>query len=458
MSSKYKKILIANRGEIAVRINRACHELGIKTVGIYSTGDEGVLHTRLTDDKICIGSAKGKESYLNSYNIISAAKAYKVDAIHPGIGYFAESNDFAELCNNYDIDFIGPGVDTLKLMGNKIEAKKIAMECNVPIVGENCIEVKTVKDCINYINKVGLPIILKATNGGGGKGIRVVHKQGELEKALEQCKKEAESNFGNDMILIEKFVQDVKHVEVQILGDKYGNVICLGERECSLQRANQKLIEEARCESIPDDIKAKIYEDSIKISKRIKYYGPGTLEYLYLPDNTYYFIEMNTRLQVEHPITEMITGVDIVKEQIRISQGLPLNYKQKDITFNGYALECRILAESFDDDFIPCFGEVTKWFTPGGPGIRVDAGYEVGNKVTPFYDSLLAKICSHGNTKEEAVTRMLCALDEIKIVGVKTNIDFHKKILANPKFLSGEYNTSTIDSIKKMKSIQRGDE
>lgn len=451
MSTEYKKILIANRGEIAVRINRACHELGIETVSIYSKGDEGALHTRVTDYKVCVGNANGKESYLNSYNILSAAQIYGVDAIHPGIGYFAENGDFAKLCNNYDIDFIGPGVETLKLMGNKIEAKKIAIECGVPVAGGNCIEVGSVEDCKKYIKDIGLPIILKAANGGGGKGIRVVHSLEDLEKSFEQCKREAQSTFGDDIILIEKFIENAKHVEVQILGDTYGNVICLGERECSIQRGNQKLIEEARCESIPDHIRTKLYEDSITICKRIRYQGPGTLEYLYLQDGTYYFMEMNTRLQVEHPITEMITGVDLVKEQIRVAQGLSLSYEQKDITFSGYALECRILAEFFNHTFVPSFGEITKWHTPGGPGIRIDSGYEIGNKVTPFYDSLLAKVCSHGSTKQEAIKKMLCTLEEIAIEGVRTNIAFMKKLIASTQFATGDYNTSTID--KRVKEI-----
>lgn len=451
MSTEYKKILIANRGEIAVRINRACHELGIETVSIYSKGDEGALHTRVTDYKVCVGNANGKESYLNSYNILSAAEIYGVDAIHPGIGYFAENGDFAELCNNCDIDFIGPGIDILRLMGNKLEAKKIAIECGVPVAGGNCIEVRTTEDCKRYIEEVGLPVILKAANGGGGKGIRKIHDLNDLETSLLQCKKEAENTFGDDTILIEKFIENAKHVEVQVLGDAYGNVICLGERECSIQRANQKLIEEARCESLPDRVREKLYEDSIAICKRIRYCGPGTIEYLYLSDGSYYFMEMNTRLQVEHPITEMITGVDLVKEQIRVAQGLALNYEQKDITFSGYALECRILAEFFNHTFVPSFGEITKWYAPGGPGIRIDTGYEIGNKVTPFYDSLLAKVCCHGLTKEDAIKKMLCSLEEMAIEGVRTNIAFMKKLIGSSQFATGSYNTSTID--KHVKEI-----
>lgn len=445
MNRKYKRVLIANRGEIAVRINRACHEMGIETVAIHSQTDQGALHTRVANYTVCVGERSSRESYLNSYHILSAAIGLQVDAIHPGIGYYAENADFAKLCSNYNIDFIGPGEDIMRLMGNKVEAKKIALECGVSVAGGNCIEVNSVEDCINYVDEIGLPIILKAVNGGGGKGIRIVYEIKDIENSYEQCKKEAEHTFGDNTLLIEKYLEKAKHVEVQVLGDKYGNILCLGDRECSIQRANQKIIEEARCQSIAEEVRANLYNDCIKICQRINYCGPGTFEFLYLPDGTYYFMEMNTRLQVEHPITEMATGIDLVVEQIRVAQGFPLQYKQEDIVFNGYALECRILAEYFHNSFIPSFGTIQKWLLPGGPGVRIDTGYGTGDKVTLFYDSLLAKICCHGKTKKDVICKMICCLNEAEIEGIQTNIDFLKMIITSSQFASGNYNTSTVD-------------
>lgn len=453
MVKEYKRILIANRGEIAVRIIRACRELGIETVSVHSKIDAGALHTRISDYQICIGNFSSRESYLNSYNILSAAKNMKVDAIHPGIGYFAENGDFAELCEKCEIDYIGAGSRIVNLMGNKIEAKRIAQQCGIPVIGSDSVEVKSAEDCYEYIEKSGLPVILKAANGGGGKGIRVVRTLDELKRNLELCRKEAKTTFGNSSILIEKYIENVKHVEIQVIGDKYGNVIHLGERECSIQRSNQKLIEEAQCIYNKEEIRNKMYEDSLKLCRYIGYVGPGTVEYLLESDGTYYFMEMNTRLQVEHTITEMLTGVDIVKEQILIAQGNPLQYTQSDISFNGYTLECRILAEYVKEEFIPSFGKITKWHLPGGFGVRVDTGYEIYDEVTPFYDSLLAKICCFGATKEAALTKMICCLQEIDIEGISTNVPFLLRILRDDKFLSGDYNTDFIRKLIDEKNV-----
>ncbi len=447
MEKQYKRILIANRGEIAVRIIRACKEMGIETVSVHSNIDKEKLHTRISDYHICIGSASNTGSYLNSYNILSAAENMKVDAIHPGVGYFSENKDFAELCESCGIDYIGSDSNILNLMGNKIEAKRIAQQCGVNVIGDNSVEVQSESDCFHYIDKYGLPVVLKAANGGGGKGIRVIKTKDEVNYCLELCKKEVKTTFGSSTILIENFIEHAKHVEVQVMADQYGNVIHLGDRECSVQRSNQKLIEEARCNNINHEVCEKMYKDSIKICKYINYVGVGTIEYLLLPDGTYYFMEMNARLQVEHTITEMLTGVDIVKEQIRIAEGKRLQYNQEDIVFRGYALQCRITAEYFKDDFSPSFGAIKKWHLPGGFGVRVDTGYELNNEVTPYYDSLLAKICCQEATKEAAINKMITSLKEIEIEGILTNIPFLIRLLKDDKFLSGNYTTDFIQKI-----------
>lgn len=449
MTKHYKKILIANRGEIAVRIIRACKEIGIQTISVYSKEDKEALHTRLADYKICIGNGQNKDSYLNSYHILSAATYLKADAIHPGIGFFAESTDFAQMCKLSGIDFIGANNNALQIMGNKILAKQAAKECKVPIIGDDSVEVKTVEDCLTYIAENGLPVILKSAEGGGGKGIRVIYSIDDLEKSLTNCKKEAEASFHKNSILIEKFYEGAKHVEVQVLGDKYGNVIHLGDRECSIQRYNQKIIEETRCTNISEELRNKIYEESIKICKKINYEGPGTIEFLVLQDGSYFFMEMNTRLQVEHTITEMLTGIDLVKEQIRIAEGNQLKYEQQDIHFQGFALQCRILAEYLNDNgkLLPSYGRIKSWHMPGGFGIRVDTGYEIYNSVTPYYDSLLAKICCHGNSKEEAVNKMLSCLEEIRIDGISTNVNMLQLILKDYNFTHGSYDTNYVKTL-----------
>lgn len=455
MNKKYKRILIANRGDSAVRVIRACKEMGIETVSIFSKSDKGTLHTRLADYSVCIGNAQSKDSYLNAYNVLAAATYYKVDAIHPGIGYFAENSDFSELCESCDIDYIGPSSANLSLMGNKVEAKKVAKKSNVPIIGDDSVEINNYEECIQYARKIGYPIILKATNGGGGKGIRVVSTEEDLFRAFEMCLKETEKVFGVSSILMEHFIEHAKHIEVQVLADRYGNIIHLGDRECTIQRKNQKLIEESRCITLDEETRNRMYQGAIDICKHIGYVGVGTIEYILKDDNSFYFMEMNTRLQVEHTISELITGIDLVKEQIRVSQGQPLQYKQEEIKFQGYAIQCRILAEHFNGMFIPDCGMITKFNMPGGFGVRADSSYEVNNIVTTYYDSLLCKICCHDQNKIQAVHKMIRCLEEIQIEGVSTNIEFLINIIKNPKFLVGDYTTTFSESLKQAETIMQ---
>lgn len=442
MSKKYKRILVANRGDSAVRVIRACKEMGIETISIYSTSDRDLLHTRLADISVCVGNAKSKDSYLNAYNILAVATKYNVDAIHPGIGFFSENPEFARLCEQSNIDYIGTDSSIIELMANKMNAKKVARECGIPIIDECNMEVSTIDEYYENIQKIGFPLILKAANGGGGKGIRVVYNEDELRHSFELCIKETERSFGKGNLLIEKYIASAKHVEVQVLADKYGNVIHLGDRECSIQRNNQKLIEEARCNTISNELRNKLYQDAVNLCRYIGYTGVGTVEYLVTDSGSYYFIEMNTRLQVEHTITELITGIDIVKNQIMISQGEPLQLQQEDIHFRGYAIQCRILAEYYNNgNIVPDYGKIFIFNMPGGFGVRVDTSYEVFNPVTTYYDSLLCKISCSGQNKVEAVNRMLRSLEEMQIDGIKTNKDLLMNILRDSRFLNGNYTT-----------------
>lgn len=446
MKKQYKRILVANRGDSAIRVIRACKEMGIETVGIYSKADKGLLHSRIADYSVCIGDVRSKDSYLNSYNILAVATYYKVDAIHPGIGYFAENADFAELCEKCGIDFIGPNSRAISLMGNKVEAKKAAKECGVPVIGDNSIEVLNYEDCAKYAGEIGCPVILKASNGGGGKGIRVAEYESDIPHLFEVCQREAEQVFGKSSILLEKYIEKAKHIEVQVLADKHGNVIHLGDRECTIQRKNQKLIEEARCNTLSTKVRNSMYQGAVDICKHIGYVGLGTVEYILEPDNSYCFMEMNTRLQVEHTISEMITGIDLVKEQIRAAQGEALAYKQEEVNFNGYAIQCRILSEYFNGEFMPDHGRITRFDLPGGPGVRVDTSYEMDNIVTTYYDSLLCKICCHGRDKLEAVNKMIRCLEEMRIEGVGNNREILMNILKDNRFLPGEYTTTFLDT------------
>ena len=439
------KILIANRGEIAVRIIRACKEMNIKTVAVYSEVDKDAMHVKLADEAICIGPANSSKSYLNFKNIIEAANITGADAIHPGFGFLSENSQFAKICEESNIKFIGPNYRVIELMGNKSNAKELMKNAGVPVVPGSDGSVKGLKDAIKIANEIGYPIMLKAAAGGGGKGIRIVNIPEELESNYNIVKQEAKLSFNDDEIYIEKFVKNPRHVEIQILADEHGNVIHLGERDCSIQRRNQKVIEETPSTAIDDKLRNKMGEAAIKAVKASGYTSCGTIEFLVDSDKNFYFMEMNTRIQVEHPITEERTGIDIVKAQIRVSAGEPLKIKQKDVKFNGYSIECRINAENPAKNFRPCPGTITGVILPGGNGVRVDTAIYSGYIIPSNYDSMIAKIITHGDTRNEAISKMKRALEETVIEGVDTNIDFLFKIIKNPNFIRGNFDTSFIE-------------
>ena len=439
------KILIANRGEIAVRIIRACKEMNIKTVAVYSEVDKDAMHVKLADEAICIGPANSSKSYLNFKNIIEAANITGADAIHPGFGFLSENSQFAKICEESNIKFIGPNYKVIELMGNKSNAKELMKNAGVPVIPGSDGSVKGLKDAIKIANEIGYPVMLKAAAGGGGKGIRIVNIPEELESNYNIVKQEAKLSFNDDEIYIEKFVKNPRHVEIQILADEHGNVIHLGERDCSIQRRNQKVIEETPSAAIDDKLRNKMGEAAIKAVKASGYTSCGTIEFLVDSDKNFYFMEMNTRIQVEHPITEERTGIDIVKAQIRISAGEPLKIKQKDVKFNGYSIECRINAENPAKNFRPCPGTITGVILPGGNGVRVDTAIYSGYTIPSNYDSMIAKIITHGDTRNEAISKMKRALEETVIEGVDTNIDFLFKIIKNPTFIRGNFDTSFIE-------------
>lgn len=439
------KILIANRGEIAVRIIRACKEMNIKTVAVYSEVDKDAMHVKLADEAICIGPANSSKSYLNFKNIIEAANITGADAIHPGFGFLSENSQFAKICEESNIKFIGPNYKVIELMGNKSNAKELMKNAGVPVIPGSDGSVKGLKDAIKIAKKIGYPVMLKAAAGGGGKGIRIVNIPEELESNYNIVKQEAKLSFNDDEIYIEKFVKNPRHVEIQILADEHGNVIHLGERDCSIQRRNQKVIEETPSTAIDDKLRNKMGEAAIKAVKASGYTSCGTIEFLVDSDKNFYFMEMNTRIQVEHPITEERTGIDIVKAQIRISAGEPLKIKQKDVKFNGYSIECRINAENPAKNFRPCPGTITGVILPGGNGVRVDTAIYSGYTIPSNYDSMIAKIITHGDTRNEAISKMKRALEETVIEGVDTNIDFLFKIIKNPTFIRGNFDTSFIE-------------
>ena len=439
------KILIANRGEIAVRIIRACKEMNVKTVAVYSEVDKDAMHVKLADEAICIGPANSSKSYLNFKNIIEAANITGADAIHPGFGFLSENSQFAKICEESNIKFIGPNYKVIEMMGNKSNAKELMKNAGVPVVPGSDGSVKGLKDAIKIANEIGYPIMLKAAAGGGGKGIRIVNVPEELESNYNIVKQEAKLSFNDDEIYIEKFIKNPRHVEIQILADEHGNVIHLGERDCSIQRRNQKVIEETPSTAIDDKLRNKMGEAAIKAVKASGYTSCGTIEFLVDSDKNFYFMEMNTRIQVEHPITEERTGIDIVKAQIRISAGEPLKIKQKDVKFNGYSIECRINAENPAKNFRPCPGTITGVILPGGNGVRVDTAIYSGYTIPSNYDSMIAKIITHGDTRNEAISKMKRALEETVIEGVDTNIDFLFKIIKNPTFIRGNFDTSFIE-------------
>jgi acetyl-CoA carboxylase biotin carboxylase subunit len=443
----FHKILIANRGEIALRIIRACKELGIRTVAVHSDADKDALHAKIADESICIGRAPSSESYLNMRAIISAAEVTDAEAIHPGYGFLSENAEFAEICQKCGLTFIGPTAENIRLMGDKISARQSVIKSGVPILPGTKDNVATVEEAQKIAEKIGFPVIVKATAGGGGKGMKVVHSPASLPNLYAMARAEAMASFGNSEVYIEKYCERPRHVEIQILGDNFGNVIHLGERDCSIQRRHQKLIEEAPCPVLPASVRKKLCECAVSAAKAIGYRSAGTMEFLLDKNNNFYFMEMNTRVQVEHPVTEAITGVDIVKEQIRIAAGLPLRYQQKDIKFHGHAIECRINAED-PVKFTPCPGKIYGYHPPGGLGVRIDSAVYDQYTVLPNYDSMIAKLIVHADTREEAIRRMARALDEYIIGGIKTTIEFHQKIMNNADFIEGDVDTSFLERIK----------
>ena len=446
----FDKILIANRGEIAVRIIRACREMGIKTVAVFSEPDREALHTQLADEAVCIGSAKVGDSYLDMNNIISAAVEKQAQAIHPGFGFLSENSMFAGVCKDCNIKFIGPKGSVIDALGNKANARQMMINAGVPVIPGSDGILADVEQAYEMADKLGYPVIVKASAGGGGKGIRIVRKKEELKEAFLSAQSETKAAFGDDSMYMEKLIEGARHVEVQILGDSFGNVIHLGERDCSLQRKNQKVLEETPCEVLSESTRAKICDSAVRAAKAAGYENAGTIVFLYDEDSDkYYFMEMNTRVQVEHPITEMVTGVDIVKEQIRIAAGEKLLYTQDDIKISGHAIECRINAENPSRNFAPCPGTIDYLLMPsGGIGLRVDSAIYQGYEIPPYYDSMLAKVIVHGRDRDEAIAKMKRALYEFIIEGVDTNIEYQNKILNNKQFEKCQYNTSFLENVK----------
>lgn len=441
-----KKLLIANRGEIAVRIIRACKEMGIETVAVYSQADQEALHVQLADEAYCIGPNSSKDSYLNFTNIISIANLRDVDAIHPGYGFLAENADFAEICKACNITFVGPTPEAIQKMGIKDVARDTMRQANVPIVPGSDGIIESEEEAIQIAKSIGYPVIIKATAGGGGKGIRVARTEEDLIKGIRITQKEAETAFGNPGVYIEKFIEDFRHVEIQVLADTHGNVIHLGERDCSIQRRLQKLIEETPSPALNEEIRAKMGGAAVKAARAVDYVGAGTIEFIFdRKTNDFYFMEMNTRIQVEHPVTEMVTGIDLIKEQIKIANGEELSVKQEDVTFNGWAIECRINAEQPFKNFMPSPGKVNMYLPPGGLGVRVDSAVYPGYAIPPYYDSMIAKLITYGPTREEAISRMKRALDEFLVEGIHTTIPFHRIIMEHEVFIDGDFNTNFLE-------------
>jgi acetyl-CoA carboxylase biotin carboxylase subunit len=448
----FKKVLIANRGEIALRIIRACKELGIATVAVFSDADTQSLHVRFADEDVCIGPAKSQESYLDAKRIISAAEVTNADAIHPGYGFLAENPDFAEICESCDIKFIGPTSETIRLMGDKSLAKDTMRRAGVPVIPGSEGEVESEQDALDLCHRIGFPLIVKASFGGGGKGMRIARDEIELKKGFQMAKLEAQAAFGNPQVYIEKLVVDPRHVEIQILGDGFGNVIHLGERDCSLQRRHQKLLEESPSPAVDQELRQRMGSAAVAGAKSVNYESAGTVEFLLDEERNFYFMEMNTRIQVEHPVTEEVTDVDLVKEQIRLAYGEKLTLSQEDIHLQGHAIECRINAEDPEKGFLPAPGKIESFHVPGGHGIRVDTHAYAKYVIPPYYDSLIAKLIAHGKTREEAILKARWALDEFIIEGIPTTIGFHKSVLTDQRFISGQFNTSLLEQISKERS------
>ena len=435
----FNKILIANRGEIAIRIIRACRELGVKTVAVYSTADKTALHAQIADEAVCIGPAPSKDSYLNSKALLAACEITGAQAIHPGFGFLSENSHFVRLCDKCGIKFIGPGADAMDAMGDKANAKKTMIENNVPVVPGSDGVVGTLEEAQEIAAKIGYPIMVKASAGGGGRGIRLVEKPEELEAAMTAAKQEAKQFFANDDIYIEKFIVNPRHVEIQLLADEHGNVIYLGERDCSLQRRNQKVLEESPSPIMTEDLRRRMGEAAVRAAKACGYANAGTVEFLVDKDLNFYFMEMNARIQVEHPVTEMVTGVDLVKAQINIAAGLPLQYKQEDIKLSGHVIECRINAEEPKNNFRPCPGKIKSIHMPGGFGVRIDTAVYQGYEIPPYYDSMIAKVLVKGEDIKSAIQKRKVALSEFLIEGINTNIDFQLNLLRDEDVESGNF-------------------
>jgi len=438
------KVLVANRGEIAVRVLRTCRELGLETVAVFSEADREAPHVRYADEAYCIGPPPAQESYLRGKRIIQVALEAGAQTVHPGYGFLAESPVFARACAEAGLTFVGPSPEAMELLGDKTAARRVARELSIPVI-EGSARTLDDDELLDAAGRIGYPVVLKAAAGGGGMGIRVVHSRAELEAAVPLARREAQAAFGEDTVYLERLVQDARHIEVQLLGDTHGHVVHLGERECSIQRRHQKLIEESPSRAVDDDLRQRICEAAVHLGQAVDYAGAGTVEFLLDPDGNFYFLEVNPRLQVEHTVTEAVTGVDIVKEQLRIASGRELRHTQKDIRPRGWALECRILAEDPAQGFIPATGCITRLIEPGGPGIRVDSGVCEGLTVTPYYDSLLAKLVAWGETRAVAIVRMRRALEEYRIIGVTTNLDLHRALLDSHRFFGGQFHTRFLE-------------
>ncbi|MBX6352925.1 MAG: acetyl-CoA carboxylase biotin carboxylase subunit [Thermoflavifilum sp.] len=441
----FKRVLIANRGEIAVRVIRACRELGIETVAVYSEADRESLHVQMADEAYCIGPTPSKQSYLHIPSIMSVATLTGVDAIHPGYGFLAENSDFAEVCEACGITFIGPPASAIETMGDKATAKAAMRKAGVPTVPGSDGLVEDVEEAVRVADEIGYPVIIKATAGGGGKGIRIVRDPDTLRQAIVTAQAEAETAFGNAGVYIEKYIERMRHVEIQVLADRHGNVIHLGERDCSVQRRLQKLVEESPCPVLDPETRERMGQAAVAAARAVNYVGAGTVEFIYAGDGVFYFMEMNTRIQVEHPVTEWVTGVDLVREQILVAAGEPLSIRQEDVQLTGHAIECRINAEDPDRNFMPSPGRITEYLPPGGIGVRVDSAAYAGYLVPPYYDSMIAKLIVWAPTREQAIDRMVRALSEYRVEGVKTTIPFHLRLMRHPKFRAGDVTTRFLE-------------
>ncbi|MEH7350577.1 acetyl-CoA carboxylase biotin carboxylase subunit [Gottfriedia acidiceleris] len=441
-----KKVLIANRGEIAIRIIRACKELNIETVAIYSEGDKEALHVQMADEAYCVGPKLSKDSYLNMTNIISIAKLTGCDGIHPGYGFLSENASFAELCTECNVKFIGPTADSISKMGTKDVARETMKEAGVPVVPGSQGIIQSIEDGKKIAAEIGYPVIIKATAGGGGKGIRVAKDENELEKGIQITQQEAQTAFGNPGVYLERYITDFRHVEIQVLADEHGNTIHLGERDCTIQRRLQKLVEEAPSPVLDEETREKMGHAAVRAAEAVNYWGAGTVEFIYEPHTkNFFFMEMNTRIQVEHPVTEYISGIDLIKQQLLIAKGHPLKMTQADVSLKGWSIECRINAENPDKNFMPSPGKIITYLPPGGPNVRVDSAVYSGYTIPPYYDSMIAKVIVHGKTREEAIAIMIRALEEFVVEGIYTTIPFHLNLLQNEIFVKGKYNTKFLE-------------